>query len=151
MKERRIEIGKDAVYRAVSMAAEYAGAKKGDESAYDRMMVTDENAEILDTYWEKSKSLLCVLLKEVLSGEEEIGGKYSLTLELSNLFDDTLFRHLNQSIFVYLVSSMTAEWYAICDKEDYQPKAAEAAVAAETIKLILYSRKRPDRPKHNNE
>lgn len=147
MKERTITIDKGAVLVAVAMAAEYAGAKKDDATAYERMALTDENTEVLEGYWQESKDGLCTLLREVVEKEsEDDTGRLTLTLRLPEGFDDALLQRMEHAAQSFVAAGMTSKWYAVTSKEDSAEKAAEAAAHAEVVKQVLYKRKRPERP-----
>ena len=70
-----LTINKKSVYEEVGKAASYVGAKM-DADTYDRMMVTDENEELLDSFWEEAKTTALNSLKEWLAEGKEDAGNF---------------------------------------------------------------------------
>lgn len=145
MKERSIVIKKNDVYGEVEKLAAYTGAKKGETGAYDRISLVDENKEMLDRFWEECRNVTVNCLKETLTGEDERYEELVMTLYLSELFDDALLGNMERSLRDYFINAITAKWFSLTSKDDSETMAARATAAIETVRQLLYHRRRPTR------
>ncbi len=149
MKEITLIIGKENVYREVSRTAEYTGSKMQDRDAYQNISTTDEDKEMLERFWNESKSLVCESLKKVLLSAEEIMSPeqtFSLALGLSDSFDSQLEESMQSSLFSFFVTNIISKWYNFTNKKETTEYAAEAAGCIEDIKRKAFFKKKPVRP-----
>lgn len=144
--EVTLTINKESVFDEVAMTAEYTGAKMADETAYERISLTDENREILDRFWSESKTLICGHLKRMFISEEDTEDSYTLSLELSESFGNQLTTNLHSSLHHFFVANIVAKWYALTNKEEAAGYATAAASYIEEIMRKAYSKEKPSRP-----
>lgn len=142
-------IDKDKVYEEVAKTTSYTGAKMDDETAYDRIFTTDGDKDMLERFWSESKNTVCNSLKKLLAGEEETEGIYTLSLELSNSFDEALTGSMQRSLFSFFVMNITAKWYTFTNKQEATGYAAEAATYIDDIMRKAFFKKKPIRPTYN--
>ena len=68
-----LSVSRKRVYDEAGKTASYVGAKM-DAKAYERMMLCEENEEMLDSFWEEAKLTALNSMKEWLAeGKEEAG------------------------------------------------------------------------------
>lgn len=146
--EVTLTINKKSVFDEVAMTAEYTGAKMADETAYERISLTDENREILNRFWSESKTLICGHLKRMFISEEDPEDKdiYTLSLELSESFGSQLTTNLKSSLHHFFVANIISKWYALTNKEEAAGYATAAASYIEEIMRKAYSKEKPSRP-----
>lgn len=144
--EVTLRINKDSVFDEVAMTAEYTGAKMADETAYERISLTDENREILNRFWSESKTLICGHLKRMFISEEDTEDIYNLSLELSESFGSQLITNLQSSLHHFFVANIISKWYALTNKEEAAGYATAAASYIEEIMRKAYSKEKPSRP-----
>lgn len=142
-------IDKDKVYEEVAKTTSYTGSKMDDETAYDRIFTTDGDKDMLERFWSESKNTVCNSLKKLLAGEEETEGIYTLSLELSNSFDEALTGSMQRSLFSFFVMNITAKWYTFTNKQEATGYAAEAATYIDDIMRKAFFKKKPIRPTYN--
>ena len=136
-------INKENVYREVAKTSAYVAAKMDDETAYERVFTTEENAEILDGFWEECKAVVCNSLKKYFVSGIENDGSYTLTLNLSPAFDEGRTEEVQSTLFAFFVKSVLARWFAIADKANAQEYALAAAALLEATKRLVYYKKGP--------
>lgn len=144
--EVTLTINKESVFDEVAMTAEYTGAKMADETAYERISLTDENREILNRFWSESKTLICGHLKRMFISEEDTEDSYTLSLELSESFGSQLTTNLLSSLHHFFVANIISKWYALTNKEEAAGYATAAASYIEEIMRKAYSKEKPSRP-----
>lgn len=144
--EVTLRINKESVFNEVAMTAEYTGAKMADETAYERISLTDENREILNRFWNESKTLICGHLKRTFISEEDTEDIYNLSLELSESFGSQLTKNLESSLHHFFVANIISKWYALTNKEEAAGYATAAASYIEDIMRKAYSKEKPSRP-----
>lgn len=157
METITIQVFKDDVYEEVAKATDYTGAKliDGDEKARDRILATDNELSDLGRFWEESVLATNERLKEmVVSGTtkevEENGDKktaYVTVLEVSKSFDKELTPNVQSALRNFFITSIIGQWFKFANKgeaTDYFTQASDMMNGAERL---LYSRKRPTRPK----
>ena len=147
--ETILKVSKAKVYEEVAKTTEYTGAKMDDANAYDKISTTDEDAIMLERFWNESKNTICQSMKKVLQSEEESDGEYVLTLVLSSAFDASLKESMERSMFSYFVMNITAKWYTFANKSEATGYATEAATYIEDIMRKAYFKKKPSRPKYD--
>lgn len=141
-----LTINKKSVYEEVGKAASYVGAKM-DADTYDRMMVTDENEELLDSFWEEAKTTALNSLKEWLAEGKEDAGNFTVALELPPSFRLELKEAMQSGLFSFFVQTIVAKWFMITNKEEAGAYATAASGFIEQVHKAMYERKRPQRPK----
>lgn len=149
MRTISLTINKDAVYEEVAKTTSYTGAKMDDEHAYERIFTTDEDATILERFWNECKNMVCNSLKKVLESETEEQGTYTLNLQLSSAFDESLVESMQRSLFSFFVMNITAKWYTFANKSEATGYATEAATYIEDIMRKAYFKKKPVRPTYD--
>lgn len=141
-----LKVKKNEVYDEVSKTTSYTGAKMEDESAYDRISTTEEDKVLLERFWNESKSTIAGSLKKFLVNETEADGTYTLALELSESFNDSLLAGMERSLFSFFVMNITAKWYTLSNKQEATGYATEAASYVEDIMRKAFFKKKPRRP-----
>lgn len=150
MAELTISVKKEEVYEEVAKTTSYTGAKIDDAKAYERIFTTDEDKQMLERFWDESKSLICNNLKKVLVDETESSdGEYTLTLALSTSFEDNLINGMQSSLFSYFVMNITSKWYTFANKGEAKDYEVEATANLEDIMRKVYHKKKPTRPIYN--
>lgn len=144
-----LKVKKNEVYDEVSKTTSYTGAKMEDESAYDRIFTTEEDKAMLERFWNESKNAIAGNLKKFLVSETETDATYTLTLELSASFDESLLKSLERSLFSFFVMNITAKWYTFTNKEEATDYAAGADTNVEDIMRKAFFKKKPRRPTYN--
>lgn len=147
--EQTLIVNKENVYNEVAKTTSYTGAKMEDETAYDRIFTTDEDKTMLERFWNESKNAICNSMKKFLSDEQEEDGNYTLTLELSASFDESLLESMERSLFSFFVMNITAKWYTLANKKEATDYAAGAAANVEDIMRKAFFKKKPKRPTYN--
>ena len=147
--EHTLSVNKDDVYNEVAKTTSYTGAKMGDKESYERIPITDEDKVMLERFWNESKNTICGSLKKFLTDEQENGGAYTLTLDLSVSFDESLLESMERSLFSFFVMNITAKWYTLANKQEATDYAAAAATNVEDILRKAFFKKKPKRPTYN--
>lgn len=149
MNEHVLNIKKEDVYSEVAKTTSYTGTKMDDDTAYERIFTTEEDRTLLERFWNESRNAIAGSMKKFLAGEEESGGNYTLTLELSASFDESLLESMERSLFSFFVMNITAKWYTFTNKGEAADYAAGAASNLEDIMRKAFFKKKPQRPKYN--
>ena len=146
---QRLSVKKEDVYNEVAKTTSYTGAKMDDDAAYDRIFTTEDDKAMLERFWNESKNAIAGSLKKFLASETETGATYTLTLELSASFDESLLKSMERSLFSFFVMNITAKWYTFTNKEEATDYAAGAATNVEDIMRKAFFKKKQRRPMYN--
>lgn len=139
MKEIRVSVDKDAVYDAVAAATAYG--ESGDDRQ-ERLMTVRENAEVLDGFWAEGCSGVCTRVRRHLLGEgEEEGEGWSLTLEVSGLFNDGLAAGMGVDLERHMRDYVLSRWYALMGDKRAAEYAAGASAHLESFCRKLFNKK----------
>lgn len=144
-----LSVKKEDVYNEVAKTTSYTGAKMDDDAAYDRIFTTEEDKAMLERFWNESKNAIAGNLKKFLVSETETDATYTLTLELSASFNESLLKSMERSLFSFFVMNITAKWYTFTNKEEATDYAAGAATNVEDIMRKVFFKKKPRRPTYN--
>lgn len=147
--EHILSVNKENVYEEVAKTTSYTGAKMGDKEAYERIPITDEDRVMLERFWSESKNTICDSLKKFLTDEQETEGTYTMTLELSTSFDESLLESMERSLFSFFVMNITAKWYTLANKQEATDYATAAASNIDDIMRKAFFKKKPKRPTYN--
>lgn len=153
MKDVKFEIVKLDVYNEVAKDASYTGAKMtDDENAYARIFTTDDDRLLLERYWNDACSTLTGALRPFIklvsentpSHCVELEKNYSVTLNVSSRFDDSLQGSIKSDMFSYFTNFIVSKWYMYTNKGETEAFASEAAAMLKSIKAKVYYKKRPE-------
>lgn len=146
MQELKFIIQQEDVYNEVAKTTSYAGVKSDDEHLYDKLATIDEDAEMLERFWDETISALESTLQRFIDTRSLVDGEYNLHLKISLAFNTNLKDGMQKSLFSYFTSSIISKWYKFMDKEEATLYATEAVAHLDSFKNALLKRNRPNRP-----
>lgn len=142
-----IKISKTDVFNDVAKTASYTGAKMvGDDDAYERISITDQNVELFNSYWNVAVSLLCDNLKEMIQTITHTADGLTISLNVSTSFDISLVSSINLSIKAFFVEIILGKWFEITNKQEFQARYNSGVEMLTDALRKLYYRKAPTRP-----
>lgn len=142
-----IKISRIDVFNDVAKTASYTGAKMvGDDDAYERISITDQNMELFNSYWNVAVSLLCDNLKEMIQTITHTPEELTISLNVSNSFDISLVSSINASIKAFFVEIILGKWFEITNKQEFQARYNSGVEMLTDALRKLYYRKAPTRP-----
>lgn len=142
-----IKISRIDVFNDVVKTASYTGAKMvGDDDAYERISITDQNLELFNSYWNVAVSLLCDNLKEMINSITNKNDELTLSLNVSSSFDISLVSSINASIKAFFVEIILGKWFEITNKKEFQARYNSGVEMLTDALRKLYYRKAPTRP-----
>lgn len=145
-----LTIKKQEVLDEIAKTTAYIGSKVagGDGTEYDRISTTNEDAEMLERYWQECKGGLAAGLTGInVAGADEQDGAFSLTLDIpSGLWNGELHDTMERSLFSYFANGMLAKWQVVTNKQDVEAYATQSAASLLEVQRAVYKRKRPGRP-----
>lgn len=142
-----INISRIDVFNDVAKTASYTGAKMvGDDDAYERISITDQNMELFNSYWNVAVSLLCDNLKEMIQTITHTSERLTISLNVSNSFDISLVSSINASIKAFFVEIILGKWFEITNKQEFQARYNSGVEMLTDALRKLYYRKAPTRP-----
>ena len=176
METIEITIYKDDVYEEVAKATDYTGAKliDGDANARDRILATDSDLSDLSRFWEEAVLATNERLKEMLvSGatkqvtqfveavlketeaqalppdpiQVKLRTAYVAKLEVSKSFDKELAPSVQSTLRNFFIFSIIGQWYKLANKGEAADNFTQAGEMMTAAERLLYSRKKPTRPK----
>lgn len=147
MNEITITIDKTDVWAEVAKAASYTGDKMtDDDKAYDRILMTDEDAKSLQRFWEEAVTIANGRLKDMILRASDVHDDYEVVLMMSNAYDTNLNASVRASLRSFFIQSIVGRWYKFTNKQEAGSYFAEADVMMTDAMRKLYSRMRPRRP-----
>lgn len=142
-----IKISRIDVFNDVAKTASYTGAKMvGDDDAYERISITNQNMELFNSYWNVAVSLLCDNLKEMIQTITHTPEELTISLNVSNSFDISLVSSINASIKAFFVEIILGKWFEITNKQEFQARYNSGVEMLTDALRKLYYRKAPTRP-----
>lgn len=149
MADSTLTIKKSDVYEEVAKTTAYIGGKnldKNGKSLYDQVFVTEADRDMLEGFWEDSIDAVSVALESILGWQKsESGSNEVFGLRVSSLFNESLFKTLESTVFSYVVNKIVAEWCSVVYKDKVEDYLSKANVLLLKIDAIIYTRKRPTR------
>ena len=152
METIEIHIFRDEVNEEVAKATDYTGSKlmDGDETARDRILAADEDLAELGRFWEESVLAVNENFKEMLiSGATQNDSRpsYVSRLEVSKSFDKALTASVESTIRSFFIASIIGQWFKFANKGELEEYFSQAAEMLATAERLLYSRRKPTKPK----
>ena len=157
--EITLSVNKEKVYDEVAKTTSYVGAKMlGDESAYRRIFTTDADQLMLERFWNETCSAVTEHLKRFVvevsphtsPDAVSITNNYSLTLKVSENFDNAIEDSINASLFSCFVASITSKWFKYTNRDEVAAYVTEGAGYLDEVMEKVCHRKRPVRPSVND-
>ena len=142
-----LHVGKEQVWEEVKKTASYTGDKMvGDNDAYERIMLTEEDRKSLQRFWEEAASVANDQLKDMIVTSSAMTDDYDVELNVSNSYDTQLNSSVQTALCSYFIAAIVGRWYKFSNKGEADSYFSEAASMMEDVLRKLYSRKRPRRP-----
>lgn len=148
-------VNKANVYNEVAKTTSYAGKKlmDADEQAYKRIFATDEDEEMLESFWLEACNAVTDEMKPFLntvsqlqeSHGVDLAENFVLTLDLSSAFDTTLTQSINTSLFRFFVAYIVSKWFRLSNKPEAESYGADATAMMEDVSKKVWYRKKPTR------
>lgn len=147
MAEITLKIIKADVWDEVTKTTAYTGDKMiGDEGAYERILMTDEDSKVLQRFWEEAAAVANDRLKEMLVASGTVTADYDIRLHVSNAYDQILNDSVQAALRSFFIAAIVARWCKFANKGEADSYAKDAEAMMEDVRHKLYSRKRPRRP-----
>lgn len=150
-----LSVNKANVYDEVAKTTSYTGLKmmQEDEGAYKRIFTTDEDRLLLERFWvetcnvatEQFKPFIVSISAQPISHGIDLTRNYEVALELSSAFDSSLTQSIETTLHSFFVFSIVSKWYVFANKPEAEGSAVEAVGLLESVKKMIYSRKKPQR------
>lgn len=147
MHKITITIDKAKVYDEVAKHSSYLGAKGVDDdgAAYERVFTTDEDKEMLETFWSEAVGMVVDATKD-FAPVPKTDDNFAMTLTMSDRFDTSWFSVIQKEMFWSMMYYIAAKWYMFVHKESSAPYATIADGHLTTARKLLYKKKGPVRP-----
>lgn len=141
-------IEKEKVLTEIAKTTSYIGAKKeGDDgTSYDRIYTTDEDAEMLERFWDECASMVEGAVRRMIYSATRTTDSYTLVLDESASWDSALTAGMQDSLFSFFVMSIASKWQMLTDKADVNDYATLAAASLDDFRQKAFHRKKPTRP-----
>jgi len=145
--EITLKVTKSDVWNEVTKTTAYTGDKMtGDKDAYERILLTDEDAKTLQRFWEEACAVSNEQLKEMLINSSIMSADYNVRLHVSNSYDTVLNESVQLALRGYFIAVIVAQWCKFANKAEAESYAKDAEAMMEDVRRKLYSRKPPRRP-----
>ena len=121
MKNLIIIITKSTVLDDVSLNSAYAGAKSNDgKASFDKVAVIEQDEAMLSRFWTEMCGKITDKLKEFVAVSSLTSDKFSLTLELSGAYDESMSQSVVEDLKAALATGVTARWfrYTLSDRAE---------------------------------
>lgn len=152
MIQTTISISKQAVYEEVAKTTAYNGAKQieADAGAYDRLLATDEDRQMLERFWVEACDAATIQLKRFAKSvnEQTIGDgsedtAYTAVLSMPPLWPSSLSPAVNSELLAFFVALITAKWFTIAGSDKAETYASLADTKLTNTTRLLYHRSKP--------
>ena len=144
MKNITIIIAKAASFRDVAVNTAYTGAKNSSlPEFFDKVATISQDDEILGRFWTEMCGKITDRFKEFPLSSTIGDEAFTLSLELSGSYDDSLTQSVADDIKAALSAGVTARWFAYTcpEKTDEWLRQSDTLLASALSKLC--QRRRP--------
>lgn len=151
MKQILITILRSRLYSEVAATTAYLGAKQAPDDKpgehFDRLAVIDADEALLSRFTAEAVSALVERLKGMVANVDLSSSAISLTLSVSDSYDDCLTLSVKGNFEAYMTASVTARWLRIVEPAREEVWQTEALRLLNEIISALYHRNPPRRHK----
>lgn len=112
MKNLIISIALSSIIDDVSLNSAYAGAKSNDDgSLFSRVATISDDRTLLSKFLTETCGMVTDRLKEFIVSSSLDSSNFSLKLEISNAFDESLAPFIKDDIHSAIVSGVIYRWF----------------------------------------
>lgn len=145
MTEVTILVNQAYVYAEVRKATAYLAVKNSEKSEYDRVAVVEDNADLLDRYYEEAIGILNATMRQYIDSVTNSAKTYTFNMLMSSSYDTTQNDALQTAVQSFVISYILSKWLVVVDKKEATNAEHEAAEHLTDIRAKVYYRKRPVR------
>ena len=136
----------------VAQTTNYIGAKKdGDEGALERISTVDEDQQELERFWNECRAEVTQSLIGLQPHDALAGDVFSLSLEVSQRFNQAQLPSMQTGLFSYFVQSIVAKWCMYANKDESVNYAQRAEAIITELKEKAYHKLAPTRPTYSDD
>ena len=148
MKELLLTAKREDVYSEVEKTTEYTGAKMmhADESAHDRLSVTEADRELLSRFFDEAAGVATDECKRFVDEVTLDEAGYEARLSMSDSYDEHLSDSIRTSLRNFFVAAVIAKWCKIVGLDAGAAYSADATAAMLDVRSKIFNRKRPQKP-----
>lgn len=147
MKQISIKLSKSAILDEVALTTEYLGAKNAvqKEGLYDRVATISHDRELLDRLFTDVFGVITGKFREFIIEMDTFDEGASLTLNLSNAYDDSFTASVRDDIHGGMVKGVASEWLRFTYPEESNFWMDESEKLIERAHAKLCHRRKPRR------
>ena len=146
MKNLNFSFEKTGILEEVSLNTAYAGAKSEEEKPiFDRVATCDSDEVLLLKFWREMYGMITDRLRSFILSSDFSDAAFSITLELSGAYDDSLTPSVKNDLYAAIVAGITSRWFAfVCPAKAVEWKT-ESERLFDSVVSKLCHRRRPVR------
>ena len=148
MKTLKIDIARSDIDKHLWNITAYTSVKGSSQATaedIDRIATAEEDSTILDRYWGNAANVLAEQVKEFIASFSINDGARSLSLSLSDSFDDSLSHAVKEGMASFVTAYMAKGWFSLSLPAKAAEWGAECGRLLSEISRSLYHRRRPSR------
>lgn len=146
MKNIQISLNKTEIFNKVSLNSAYTGAKaNGENGFYDRVATIEADNTLLSGFWTEMCGIVTEKLRDLILSTESDRETFSLTLSLSNAYDDALTPSVNEDISNAFSTGICGRWFRFTYPDKASEWLAQSSDCLNRAFSKLYFRKKPTR------
>lgn len=147
MKQINISFSPQEVFAEIALQSAYAGVKNGDSSRFfDKVATAKSDEALLNRFLTEMAGVIADHLKAFVVDYSCSPASFSISLEVSGAYDDSLTLSVTSDLFAALSAGVTARWFALAYPEKASEFSAKTDALLSRVYSKLYSRKKPARP-----
>ena len=146
MKNITISLAKTTIFGNVGLNTAYLGAKtSGSPSSFEQVATIAEDASLLSRFWLETCALVADKLKEFISSSSLSDDNFSITLNVSGNYDDSLTPAVKEEIHAAVVDGVTGRWFQYTGPQRASVWIQNSAECLERAVSKLCQRRKPTR------
>ena len=147
MKKFEIKLLKSDVMSEVSLATAYAGIKSNatDAATFRRVAAVPTDEELISRFWKEMCGVVTEKLRDFVTDSSQSDTRFSVTLRLSEAYDESLNPSVESDIFSAFTAGVIARWFRYSLPERSQEWASESETLLQRAYTKLYQRVPPRR------
>lgn len=147
MKKLELKLLRTDVMSEVSLATAYAGIKSiaTEATVFNRVAAMPSDEELILRFWREMCGIVTEKLREFIIDSLQSDSQFSVTLRLSEAYDESLNPSVESDIYSAFTAGVIARWFRYSLPERSQEWASESMTMLERAYRKLYQRTPPRR------
>ena len=122
IKQVVLNVDSNYVWEEVVKMTAYVGHKlteqvDADPTAYDRILMTDDDAKSFQLFWIEAATAANDQLKEIILMPSQLDGDYTILVSASDSYDEMFNPSVESALTSYFINAILGRWFMLVYKD----------------------------------